>query len=331
MPYKLSTIIINYNTPDLTIDAVKSVLDNYTIDHIEGEVIVIDNASSDDSVQLLKKEFGQTIQLIQNGENQGFAKANNQGIKKAKGEYFLLLNSDTVVQPGALNFMLDVFRRYPEDQNTENLRGEKGVIDRVGIVGPQLLNQDGTIQPHGGALPTIFNLTAWWMWFLPGRFPLLTDLKSYHSEFPSSFELERKVGWIGGAAFLFKREVYNEIGGLDENIFMYAEDTEYCLKAANHHWDVVMTPNARIIHFGSSSGSSEFSKIGEISGLLYLIGKHFSPIKVQFLQFMLWFGTVLRLILFGIILGDAKKKQTFQKILKLFQQKDEVGVSTSFK
>lgn len=316
----LSTIIINYNTPDLTIQAIKSVLANYTTDHIEGEIIVIDNASSDDSVKRLKHEFGHTIQLLINRENNGFAGANNQGMEMAKGEYFLLLNSDTIVQSGAINALLDVFRRFPENDNTAHLAGEKKEIDRIGIVGPQLLNPDKTIQPHGGALPNVFNLTAWWMWFLPGVFPLLHDSKSYHSQLPNTFLLEQKVGWVGGTAMLIKRDLFEEIGGLDEGIFMYAEDVEYCLRATNHHWDVMRTPKSQIIHFGSSSSSGEDSLIGEITGLKYVLSKHFSPIAYRYLTFMLWFGTVLRLVLFGIILSDAKKKHTFQNILKAFQE-----------
>lgn len=307
----LSTIVVSYNTADLTCNAVDSVLDEYRHSHIDGEVIVIDNNSSDNSVDKLRKLFSNHIQLIQNKHNSGFAAANNQGIKRAKGKYVFLLNSDTVIHPGSIKQLLNVFTRYPDKDTSEQANTQ--LADRVGIVSGKLLNLDGSLQKQGGALPTLWTLFLWWVLPLPANLVPFPPQWSYHIEDEHFFEKEQLIGWVGGTAMMIRHEVIEEIGLLDEGIFMYSEDVEYCLRAKNHHWDTLYTPHSEITHFGSASSSPEFATLGEIIGLNHLANKHFSAWKYTFTRKLLRLGSLLRLVLFGIILGHEKKKKIYQE------------------
>lgn len=312
----VSTIIVSYNTADLTVQAIESVLENYNQDSIAGEVIVVDNNSHDDSVPRIRKQFGKTIKLIENKKNTGFAAANNQAIAIAQGKYYFLLNSDTILKPHALHHLLEVFTQYPEQYQTEQLAHTATSIDRVGIVSGQLLNPDGSIQPQGIALPNLLNITTWWLWPFPGDFPLLSPLHSYHYQKTEIYTKRNMFGWVAGTAMLIKREVIEEIGLLDEAIFMYAEDVEFCLRARKHHWDIVFTPSAQIIHFGSASSSKDNAAIKEIQGLQYIFAKHQPIWQSQLIHVIFRIGAWLRWLLFGIILNNVEKKSTYSKILQ---------------
>lgn len=315
----ISTIIVSFNTAELTCQAISSVLENYQQDKIDGEVIVVDNNSGDNSVLQIQKQFKSKVQLIQNKKNLGFARANNQGIAKAQGDFIFLLNSDTVLKPHAIKNLLAVFEKNPDQYKTQQLASTYQ-IDRLGIVSGQLLNPDGSIQPQGGALPNLLNVAAWYLWPLPGDFPLLPTAEQYHIQQPEFFTQFRQMGWLGGTAMLIKKELLDEIGGLDEAIFMYAEDVEFCLRAKQHHWDIAFTPEAQIVHFGSASSSNLKAMELEISGLLYTYAKHYPIWQVQLLKAMLYAGTALRLLLFGIILQNAEKKTLYTHILKNLQK-----------
>ena len=139
---KLSIIIVSFNTRRLTLNCLVSI--KKTTNFQDVEVIVVDNASTDGSPQAIKDQFPQ-VKLIANTNNTGFAKANNQGIKASRGEYVMLLNSDTLVKPEALIQLVEFMDTHP----------------KVGIIAPQLLNPDGTIQPNGGFLPRLSNIIAW--------------------------------------------------------------------------------------------------------------------------------------------------------------------------
>lgn len=313
-PYSLtvSTIIISYNTVDLTCTAIQSVLDNQTEDNINGEIIVVDNNSNDDSVTKIKKQFGKRVQIIENSKNVGFAKANNQGIKHAKGQYILLLNSDAFLHDHALQQLISTFEKNPDDIASAQLVDVKR-IDRVGMVSGKLLYADGTIQPQGGALPSLWNLSWWWLWPFPGSTPLPTN-HQYHIQHLDFFEKKQQMGWLSGAALMVRKELINEIGGLDEDIFMYAEDVEWAIRANNHHWDIVYSPKAVITHLGSSSGNSDNSLSKEIEGLMYVTVKHWPIWKYVVLVWILRLGALLRWLLFGIILGNEKKQALYQRI-----------------
>lgn len=307
----VSTIIVSFNTAELTCKAVESVLSEYKHSNILGELIVVDNNSTDDSIQQLQK-FKDHIQIIRSTKNLGFSGGNNIGISKSTGQYIFLLNSDAVVHVGAIKEFISLFQKYPDKDTAE--QEQTHLIDRLGIVSGKLLNPDGTLQVQGGALPSLLSLTVWWLFPLPFGSDSFPASISYHIENKMFFESEQQIGWLGGTALFIRREVIDEIGLLDEGIFMYAEDVEYCLRATKHHWDIVFTPDAQITHLGSASSHSSKALVSEVTGLKYVFFKHFPGWKAFLAWKILKLGALLRTLLFGIIQGDVEKKILYQKI-----------------
>jgi hypothetical protein len=215
----LSIIIVNWNTRDLLADCLRSVYN--TVHDLTFEVFVVDNASSDGSAAMVHKRFP-GVRLIENAENVGFARANNQAIMQSEGEHVLLLNPDTVLSQGAVARLIEGLTTLPS----------------VGIVGAQLLNADGSLQDSWDHFPTLFR-----------EIPLLNRLgKSLGGPTYSGAFLVYKVDWVSGACLLIKRHVLDVIGGLDEDYFLYTEETDWCYRAHRAGWKVGFIPAARVLH-----------------------------------------------------------------------------------
>ena len=294
---KLSIIIVSFNTKKLILDCLESIF--ATTGDLNLEVIVVDNDSVDDSPVAIKDNFPQ-VKLITNTTNTGFAKANNQGIKVSSGDYIMLLNSDTIVKPNALEILIDYLDSHPQ----------------VGIAAPQLLNPDGSIQPNGGYLPRLSNIIAW-MLFIDDLPFIRPWFWSYQLRYLPGFRRTRAMGWLQGAALVLRRHTLEEIGLLDENIFMYAEDVEICYRARKSGWQVMLLPQAQIIHKGFQSGSSEKAILGEYQGLKYIFQKHKPAWELPLLRLSLKLGATLRLIIFGTILRDKQKYAIYKTALSL--------------
>lgn len=282
---KLSIILVSFNTKDLIKQALESLPDISEV-----EVIVIDNASTDGTAQLIKQEFP-GIKLIRNKNNTGFAKANNQGIKAAKGELLLLLNSDTKAQGDAIKTLIQFMEDNPD----------------AGILSCQLLNPDSSLQPQGGYLPNILNI-SFWMLFIDDLPFIGKYLYPYQLRYRGVFKKRRELGWVGGTAMLIRRNVIDEIGLLDENIFMYGEDVDFCLRARAKGIKVSYTPNARIFHYGqqSSGGKASIAILGEYQALKYIFKKHKSKPEYLILRLLLKIGSLLRMFIFGILQGRER-------------------------
>jgi GT2 family glycosyltransferase len=317
----LSIIIVSYNTSDLTVQTLESVVADLHRSQLlaeKSQIIIVDNHSKDDSLAAIRKCFAQlhwsAFHIIENHENLGFAKANNQAIRLYPANYYFLLNSDTIVQKAALEQMLKTFQKYPLNEASANLERNQGKIDRLGILAATLLNQDETLQPQGGSLPSLRTIAAQ-MFFLDdlpwlGRyFPStqhtgLSDFafKTYQRGLSRLIQKD----WVGGTAMMIRQEVVEEIGDLDENIFMYGEDQEYCMRAHYHHYDVAIDPQAAIIHLGSASSSSKNAIIGELRGYIYIFHKHMPNWKMPILRIILFLGVQLRIFLYNVLHQPAK-------------------------
>jgi GT2 family glycosyltransferase/serine acetyltransferase len=240
----LSIIIVSFNTRDVTRECLQRVF-AYGAD-LDMEVIVVDNASRDDSVAMIKAEFPQAL-LLQTVKNQGFAGGNNVGIRLARGRFVLLLNSDAYLFPDTLATTLKAMEENPG----------------WGILGVKLVGTDDSPQPSARMLPTPWS-----------KFLVISGIAS---RFPHSRLLggpdypwwdhasERVVGWVPGAFFLVRREVFDAIGLLNEKrYFLYFEEIEFCKKSSQAGWPVIFFPHARCIHLGgqSSAATGKVTKAG---------------------------------------------------------------------
>jgi hypothetical protein len=308
----LSIIVVSYNTKDFTLQTLRSVMAEINqFDSLRNqvEILVVDNNSQDASVSACEQFLAHQTDLASytvfaNPTNGGFSKANNQAIVKSKGEFILLLNSDTIIQAGALNQLLQTFQAHPIEEASAHLASAGATIDRLGLLSPTLLNPDNSIQPQGGDLPNLWTLFVQMSFLddlpLIGRFFHSTQHTGRAAHANTAIQDLQPLGWIGGTAMMLRRSVIDEIGLLDENIFMYGEDVEYCLRAKHHHWDIAIDSAARVTHFGQASSNSENAILGEFKGYLYIWSKHFPPWQLPILKAILRWGASLRVILYKL-------------------------------
>ena len=300
---ELSILIVNYNTAQLLKNCLQSIYHAIQFGKLttQSEVIIVDNASNDNSVEILNKVFPQ-VHLILNKENLGFAKANNQAIKKAKGKYILLLNSDTKVDKSSLIKLLSMAKEKKE----------------IGVVGGRLLNSDGTFQQSMGFFPNLPQV-FFWMSFLDDLSFLSTLLRPYHITNKDFYQKSQFVDWVSGACMLVKKGTIEKVGLLDEAIFMYGEEVEWCYRIKQAGFQVVYIPDAKIIHFRGESSGEKFNAgiIAEFKSILYFYRKHKSLFQQHLVRIILKFGALLRILLFGIIIKHPKKANLYAKAYQL--------------
>jgi GT2 family glycosyltransferase len=228
----VSIIIISWNTETILKDCLSSVYEQ-THD-VTFEVIVVDNASSDASCEMVKREFP-SVTLIENRENKGFAAANNQGMAEAKGRYILLLNSDTIVLNGAIEKAI-----FFADAHSQ-----------AAVVGCRVLNPDMTLQPTCFMFPSILNM-------------LLESSGLHRLSATSKFFGRKRMAWwdrsdvrevdvVTGCFVLVRRQAIQQVGVMDERFFMYAEESDWCYRFKRAGWKNMFTPDAQIIHLGGQS------------------------------------------------------------------------------
>ena len=253
----LAIIIVNWNTRELLAQCLQSLQD--TVQEASFEVWVVDNASSDGSAAMIRKRFPQT-HLIVNTENVGFVRANNQALEGCRGRYVLLLNSDTKALPDSL----DKAVRFMDDH------------PRAGVAGAQLLNPDGSFQASYSPFPTL------WQEFL-----MLSGLgrklvrPQYPSRGPGIQEGTQRVNYVEGACLMVRRGAVEQVGRLDECIFMYSEEVDWCYRFAQMGWEVWYLPQVTIIHYGGQSSKQRLSRMeAELyCSRLYFFAKHYGPFQ----------------------------------------------------
>jgi GT2 family glycosyltransferase len=293
----VSIIIVSYNTKELLLNCLKSIFRHDP--KVEKEVIVVDNASTDGSPHAVKTLFPQ-VTVIENDQNLGFAAASNQGVHHASGAYVLLLNSDTKLKSDAISKLI----LNAQQQNAS-------------IATCQLQNSRGELQvPQGGALPNLTNI-ALWMLFIDDV-PLVNRLVTPYQQNSKKYYLSsHPVGWVSGTALLVDRATYNRLGGLDQNLFMYGEDVEFCYRVHQAGLTIWYFAEPHLIHIQHASSSPVKALTGEYHGLLYLFTKHHPRWQLPLLRYFLATGAFLRLVLFGMIGGNESKKLAYQQAFDL--------------
>lgn len=231
--FLLSIIIVNYNVRDLLENTLHSI--EAASKKIRVEVFVVENASDDGSAEMVAKNFP-SVHLIRNEINLGFAKANNQAFKQARGKYFLVLNPDTLLQEDTLQVMLQFLEDNPD----------------VGMSGCKIINADGTIEPNSRR-----SFPSPWVTFckLSGLSTLLPKSKlfgKYNLTYLSDDEIY-EVDALSGCFMMVRKEVYDKISGFDEDYFMYGEDLDLCYRTQKAGWKIYYVSSTKIIHYGGES------------------------------------------------------------------------------
>ena len=229
----ISVILVSYNTAKMSVEALDCLFTSqgdFTL-----EVFVVDNASKDDSVQIIQKAYP-NINLIENKENVGFGRANNQVLGFAKGEYVLLLNTDAFVQAETLQKTVQHMQAHP----------------RCGVLGVKLLRRDGELQPSCRYFPTPFNLFAGHV----GLHRLLPNIKMV-DDIDWNSSLTQNCDWVPGCYYLVRKSVIDQVGLFDPLYFLYSEEVDHCYATKKAGWEVTYFADATVVHIGGESAKTD--------------------------------------------------------------------------
>ncbi len=247
----VSVVILTWNSASAIEACLTSLPAGLTVSH---EVIVVDNGSQDQTLAVLRSRFPH-VQIIANPSNRGVAPARNQGIRRARGEYLLILDDDTLVHPSAVDHLVQVLDSQPE----------------VGLCGPKLVDAEGRLWLSCRLFPTLLDK-------LGRRFPsALTRRAARRAELADwAHDTLRPVDYVIGACQLIRRRALDEVGLLDERIFYGPEDVDLCLRLYQAGWQVVYQPAAVVTHAEQRIARSVFSRLGwkHLRGLAYYFWKH---------------------------------------------------------
>lgn len=278
----VSIIVLSYNTASLLESCLTSLI-TYA-PKTPYEIIVVDNASHDESVSLVKKKFPR-VRLIENKENAGFAKGGNIGARHAKGDFLLFFNSDAQLQK-------------PLDEMISFLQKN----DTIGVVGGKLLASQGQTSHSHGRFFTLWN--TFLFFFFGDKF---TKQKS---------ESMQQVDWVSGGFMLIKKDLFEKIGGFDEHFFMYIEDMELCYRVKHQGKSVYFYPHAVALHLAQGSSNRSFAIHHIFQGTLYFYKRHHSVVEYYIVKLMLMLKAVI-LFSVGILTGNKYLADTYKKEIHL--------------
>jgi GT2 family glycosyltransferase len=253
MPTELGVVIVNYRTSDLAAACLRSLAPEVAA-HRGTRVVIVDNASGDGSAERLSAAVAERgwgwASVVASPHNRGFSAGNNAGIDRLRdgGEppaWFLLLNPDTLVRPGALGALLETARSRP----------------RIGIVGGGLEGEDGTPQHAGFRFPS-----AWSELDAGMQLGVVSRLLRHRAVVLPHAGAPRPVDWVSGACLMVRREVLEEVGRMDEGYFLYYEEVDLCRRAARAGWECWQEPRARVVHLVGQSTGADLSGARRLPG-----------------------------------------------------------------
>lgn len=273
----LSIILVNWNTADLLCRCLETVLASPVGQG--AEIVVVDNASVDDSVARVRERFPQ-VRLIGNSVNAGFARANNQGARACVGDFLLLLNTDTEVRAGALEALVSFLTAH----------------GGIGIAGARLVSADGSVQSSCRTEPCLINalLEALGLTRLAPRSRLFGRPEMTWFDHQSVAD----VDYVSGACLLIRRDLWERLGGFDEGFFFYGEDADLCRRARQAGSRVVYFPGAEVLHLGGASAARVGPRkaIEGYRAVLRFARKHHGLAYAMAVEGVIGLGVCLRLI-----------------------------------
>lgn len=286
----VSFIIVNWNTLEITKDCIESV--EKEMKSSSYEIILVDNNSSDGSREFFEQNYSKH-HLILNDDNLGFAKANNQGIAQANGRYLLLLNSDTIVLDNAVDKCVFYMDRQPD----------------TGVLGCRILNDDRTLQRSCSQFPSILNQFI----FISGLNQIFSKNRFWGREKLTWWDYSHNldVDVVSGCFMLIRKEAIEQVGGFDEQFFMYSEEVDWCLRFKKHGWRISFYSDAEIIHLGGASAKRYGSKraiIKDESTMKYIF-KHWNKPKAHLYHFLMYVFYVSRIFIVLPLIGITWRKK----------------------
>jgi GT2 family glycosyltransferase len=275
---RVSAVIVHYRTPAETLDAARAVARTAP----DAELLVVDNASRDAIDGRLPAEAPRARVLVQ-PQNLGYGAACNRGARGTNREFLLFLNSDAVVQPGAVQVLVAALDRSP----------------RAAVAGPRLENPDGTLQPSILRLPTLGRI-----FFESSGLAYLTRGRLHgHSATSEDHARAHEVEALKGAALLVRRTAFEEVGGFDERFFLYAEESDLAARLRRRGWRILFEPAARVVHRGGASGGdSLFGQLNE--SLATYVARHQGKLAGGAARFLLKTGAAARYALSLVTPGE---------------------------
>jgi GT2 family glycosyltransferase len=252
----LSIVTVGYFSREPLLEGFRGLLPQ--IADLAAEVVVVDNASTDGTLEALAREFP-AVRRIANSDNVGYARAINQGIAATTGEFVVVMNPDCVVRPGAIPVLIEHLRAHP----------------RTAMAGPKLINTDGTLELSARRFPDHFT-------FLFNRYSLLTRLfpnNPYSRRYLMSdwdHASQRDVDWLSGAFLMVRRAAIDQVGGMDEAFFMFNEDVDWCRCMRLAGWNVTYVPEAVVVHHMGASRSRVSTRVvvERHRGMIHYFHKH---------------------------------------------------------
>ena len=301
----LSIIIVNWNTGDLLLECIQSIKE--TIKNYEYEVFVVDNASSDSSLENAEHKHSDLI-ILKNQKNLGFAKGNNLALSRCQGRFILLLNPDTILIDDAVDRMCEYLDAHPSTV----------------VIGPRLLNDDGSHQPSTACsyptLSIIINEASG----LIKLFPKFSSTRGLYIRSRENKSIE--VDWVSGACLMTRAEIIQKVGMLNEGFHLYYEDQEWCYRIKKSGYKIIFFPQAKVLHYGNQSirrlTLDDFKK-NQINHRQYL--QNFNNPFEAFLASKIYFwGLVMKWLIAltrNMLANDEKSRHRYKVLTNILRQK----------
>jgi N-acetylglucosaminyl-diphospho-decaprenol L-rhamnosyltransferase len=275
----VSVVVVSYNVRDHLARCLEAVVDR------GHEVVVVDNSSTDGTPDLVRERFP-SVRLIELPENRGFGAGNNAGMEVATGDWYLLLNADA----------------WPVGDAVERLAAFGDERADAAVVGPRLLNSDGSLQRSVRGFPTLWRLATEYLFLRK----LAPRTQAFNAFYGARFDHEsvREADWLYGACLLVRRRAAEEIGLFDEDFFLFSEETDWCYRFREAGWNVLFYPGAEVVHVGGASHGGRMFK-ENVRGHLRFFAKHRGSREAERARRLLLLGARLRTVLFRGERGES--------------------------